>query len=98
MLDYNLFSILFCKQIVISFVSMNRHDYQRVLRYDPMCLPARINLAYTLQVSGRFMQAWRQFTTAIDMKPSKLGKPFPSYDNSAADEFEHNLSNKGKSL
>ena len=47
-----------------------RRDYQRVLRFDAMNLPARVNLAYTLQVSGHFMQAWRQFTTAIDLKPS----------------------------
>ncbi|XP_060594169.1 uncharacterized protein LOC132748578 isoform X2 [Ruditapes philippinarum] len=45
-------------------------DYQRVLRFDAMNLPARVNLAYTLQVSGHFMQAWRQFTTAIDLKPN----------------------------
>ncbi|KAL4230368.1 cytochrome c oxidase subunit 1 [Mactra antiquata] len=45
-------------------------DYERVLRYDPYNLPARVNLAYTLQVSGHFMQAWRQFTIAIDMKPN----------------------------
>ncbi|XP_052281417.1 uncharacterized protein LOC127878913 isoform X2 [Dreissena polymorpha] len=45
-------------------------DYERVLRLDPMNLPARVNLAYTLQVAGHFMQAWRQFTTALDMKPN----------------------------
>ena len=49
-----------------------RRDYERVLRYEPTNLPARVNLAYTLQVSGHFMQAWRQFTTALDFKPSKL--------------------------
>ena len=56
----------------ILFILLHRCDYQRAVRLDPMCLPARVNLAYTLQVSGRFMQAWRQFTTAIDLKPSKF--------------------------
>ncbi|XP_012943224.1 uncharacterized protein LOC101857057 [Aplysia californica] len=47
-----------------------RRDYQRALRLDPLCLPARINLAYTAQVSGKLMQAWRHFTAAIEVKPS----------------------------
>ncbi|KAK3100427.1 hypothetical protein FSP39_019783 [Pinctada imbricata] len=37
---------------------------------DPLHLPARVNLAYTLQVSGKFMQAWNQFTAAIEIKPT----------------------------
>ncbi|ESP04783.1 hypothetical protein LOTGIDRAFT_156007 [Lottia gigantea] len=47
-----------------------RRDYQRALRLDPMCLPARVNLAYTLQVEGHLMQAWEQFTSAIEVKPT----------------------------
>lgn len=47
-----------------------RRDYERALHLDPLCLPARVNLAYTLQVSGKFMQAWHQFTAAIDIKPT----------------------------
>ena len=62
----------FCKMEL--FVFLHRCDYQRAVRLDPMCLPARVNLAYTLQVAGRFMQAWRQFSTAIDIKPSKYAQ------------------------
>ncbi|XP_021340514.1 tetratricopeptide repeat protein 6-like, partial [Mizuhopecten yessoensis] len=47
-----------------------RRDYERALLRDPLCLPARVNLAYTLQVSGKFMQAWTQFTTAIAIRPT----------------------------
>ncbi|KAL3878456.1 hypothetical protein ACJMK2_030805 [Sinanodonta woodiana] len=47
-----------------------RRDYERALKLDPMCLPARVNLAYTLQVSGKFMQAWKHFTIAISIKPN----------------------------
>ncbi|KAL5011387.1 hypothetical protein ScPMuIL_009938 [Solemya velum] len=47
-----------------------RRDYERVIIKDPLCMPARVNLAYTLQVSGKFMQAWTQFTNAIQLKPT----------------------------
>ncbi|XP_033743076.1 uncharacterized protein LOC117329299 isoform X6 [Pecten maximus] len=47
-----------------------RRDYERALLRDPLCLPARVNLAYTLQVSAKFMQAWTQFTTAIAIRPT----------------------------
>lgn len=29
----------------------------------------RINLAYSLQMCGKFQQAWSQFTTAIEQNP-----------------------------
>nr|KAG5709228.1 hypothetical protein BaRGS_017980 [Batillaria attramentaria] len=45
-----------------------RRDYERALRLDPLCLTARVNLAYTLQVCGKMMQAWRNFTIAITLK------------------------------
>ncbi|XP_076446152.1 uncharacterized protein LOC143283739 isoform X2 [Babylonia areolata] len=45
-----------------------RRDFQRALRLDPTCLAARVNLAYTLQVCGKLMQAWRNFTIAVTMK------------------------------
>ena len=48
-----------------------RRDYQRALRLDPLCLPARINLAYTAQVAGKLMQAWRHFTMVIQVRPSE---------------------------
>ncbi|XP_069130069.1 uncharacterized protein [Argopecten irradians] len=47
-----------------------RRDYERALLRDPLCLPARVNLAYTLQVAAKFMQAWTQFTTAIAIRPT----------------------------
>ncbi|XP_046576439.1 LOW QUALITY PROTEIN: uncharacterized protein LOC124284394 [Haliotis rubra] len=46
-----------------------RRDYERALILDPMCLAARVNLAYTMQVAGKLMQAWRHFTAAITVKP-----------------------------
>ncbi|XP_064609394.1 LOW QUALITY PROTEIN: uncharacterized protein LOC135473473 [Liolophura sinensis] len=46
-----------------------RSDYQRALVLNPNFLPARVNLAYSLQVHGSFMQAWRQFTAAIAINP-----------------------------
>ena len=52
-----------------------RRDYQRALRLDPQCLPARINLAYTAQVSGKLMQAWRHFTAVIEVRPSECSPP-----------------------
>ncbi|RUS90257.1 hypothetical protein EGW08_001946 [Elysia chlorotica] len=51
-------------------LELARRDYQRALRLDPQCLPARINLAYTAQVSGKLMQAWRHFTAVIEVRPS----------------------------
>ncbi len=45
-----------------------RHDYERCLRHDPGYLPARVNLAYNLQVSGHYQQAWHQFTAAIALQ------------------------------
>ncbi|XP_067933193.1 uncharacterized protein [Watersipora subatra] len=41
-------------------------DYERALMLKPTYLPARINLAYSLQMSGKFQQSWTQFTIAID--------------------------------
>ncbi|XP_078324094.1 uncharacterized protein LOC111124594 isoform X6 [Crassostrea virginica] len=46
-----------------------RRDYERALMQNPLHLPSRVNLAYTLQVSGKFMHAWRQFTAAIAINP-----------------------------
>ncbi|KAK7097844.1 uncharacterized protein [Littorina saxatilis] len=45
-----------------------RRDYERALRLDPVCLAARVNLAYTLQVCGKLMQAWRNFTIAVSIR------------------------------
>ncbi|XP_056011741.1 uncharacterized protein LOC125682590 isoform X3 [Ostrea edulis] len=46
-----------------------RRDYERALMQNPLHLPSRVNLAYTLQVSGKFMHAWKQFTAAIEINP-----------------------------
>ncbi|XP_078601975.1 uncharacterized protein LOC144876496 isoform X1 [Branchiostoma floridae x Branchiostoma japonicum] len=50
-------------------IIMARKDYEHALRLDPTNVAARVNLAYNLQVFGKFMQAWRQFTAAVDMSP-----------------------------
>ncbi|XP_078682864.1 uncharacterized protein LOC144917111 isoform X2 [Branchiostoma floridae x Branchiostoma belcheri] len=50
-------------------ILMARKDYEHALRLDPTNVTARVNLAYNLQVFGKFMQAWRQFTAAVDMSP-----------------------------
>ena len=52
-----------------------RGDYQRAIKMKPLCLAARVNLAFALQMSGRLMQAWRNFTVAITLKPG----PVPCY-------------------
>ena len=52
-------------------VPLYRHDYERALHINPLCLPARVNLAYTLQVAGKYQQAWHQFTKAVKINPSK---------------------------
>ncbi|XP_072039506.1 uncharacterized protein [Amphiura filiformis] len=44
-----------------------RRDYERALHLDPMCLPARVNLAYNMQVCGKHQQAWEQFTACLNI-------------------------------
>ncbi|XP_033111439.1 uncharacterized protein LOC117112460 isoform X2 [Anneissia japonica] len=51
-------------------VRMARQDYETALHLDPLCLPARVNLAYTLQVTGKFQQAWTQFTACLQINPN----------------------------
>ena len=46
---------------------MGRRDYLRALHMNPLCLEARVNLAYNMQVQGRFMTAWNLFTRAIEL-------------------------------
>ncbi|XP_074650504.1 uncharacterized protein LOC141905524 isoform X2 [Tubulanus polymorphus] len=50
-------------------VACARHDYERCIKLDPLYLPARVNLAYSLEMTGQFMQAWTQFTIAININP-----------------------------
>ncbi|XP_070553805.1 uncharacterized protein [Ptychodera flava] len=55
-----------------------RHDYETAIHLDPVCLPARVNLGYNLQVSGKFQQAWNHFTACLqissDYKPALEGR------------------------
>ena len=58
--------------ILILLLEFNfRRDYQRAMHLNPTYLPARVNLAYTQQVAGKFFKAWHQFTAAIAIDPSK---------------------------
>ena len=54
------------------FKFLSRRDYERILRMDVHCLPARVNLAYNLQVVGKFWLSWQQFTAAININPGVL--------------------------
>ena len=47
-------------------------DYEHVIVMDSRNIDAHINLAYLYQITGRFMKAWQQFTTAMQIKPGKL--------------------------
>ncbi|XP_068717425.1 uncharacterized protein [Montipora capricornis] len=44
---------------------LGRRDYLKALHIDPLCLSARVNLGYNLQVEGRFQSAWNLFSSAI---------------------------------
>jgi len=46
-----------------------RCDYQRAIRVNPMCIPAYVNLCYSLQSEGRFQDAWNITTTALSIAP-----------------------------
>ncbi|XP_077983613.1 uncharacterized protein LOC144438458 [Glandiceps talaboti] len=46
-----------------------RHDYETAMHLDPLCLPARVNLGYNLQVTGKFQQAWNHFTACLHISP-----------------------------
>lgn len=38
-------------------VVLSRRDYQKALRLNPTCLPARINLGYSLQVNKIYLSS-----------------------------------------
>lgn len=46
---------------------LGRRDYLKALHLDPLCLSARVNLGYNLQVEGRFQAAWKLFSSAISI-------------------------------
>ena len=56
---------------LVDFYFDSRRDYERALHLDPMCLPARVNLAYNMQVCGKHQQAWEQFTACLDINPGE---------------------------
>ena len=58
--------------ILLIYMYFCRRDYQRCLRLDVCYLPARVNLAYTLQMAGFYQQAWQQFTAAININKCKI--------------------------
>ncbi len=45
--------------------TISRMDYLRTLELDPRYLPARVNLAFLLQVEGKFQEAWNQLTSVL---------------------------------
>ncbi len=44
-----------------------KSDFERVLLRKPNDLDVRTNLAYLLQIKGKFMQSWSQFSLGITM-------------------------------
>ena len=44
--------IYIVSSLIAVVLCSHRADYCKALHFDPCCLPARVNLAYTLQVSS----------------------------------------------
>ena len=42
-----------------------RRDYQRALHLQPRCSMAYVNMAYTMQMEGRYKKAWGLFSAGI---------------------------------
>lgn len=49
------------------FFFIDRRDYARAISLRADYIPARINLAYALQVYGHYQRAWHQFTACIEI-------------------------------
>ena len=47
------------------YVCCHRRDYSRVLHLSPNYISAYVNLAYTYQYEGKYMRAWKAFSTAL---------------------------------
>ncbi|KAL2099075.1 hypothetical protein ACEWY4_005555 [Coilia grayii] len=47
-----------------------QRDFLSALHLNPLCINARICLAYNFQVFGCFQKAWNQFTIALEISPS----------------------------
>ena len=49
---------------------LSKNDFCRAIHLDPTCTIARINLAFLLQFEGKYAQAWRQLTNALESDPN----------------------------
>ena len=48
---------------------LGKRDYIRAVHLNPLCMEARVNLAYSLQMQGYFKKAWNLFTRTIEIDP-----------------------------
>ncbi|XP_065910074.1 uncharacterized protein [Dysidea avara] len=49
---------------------LSKQDYCKALHFDPCCLPARVNLAHTLQMEEKYKKSWNHFTCALATNPN----------------------------
>ncbi|KAI9199213.1 uncharacterized protein BJ171DRAFT_632051 [Polychytrium aggregatum] len=49
----------------ISETKLARRDYGRVIHMYPNCTAAIVNMAYTMQLEGKYKKAWQLFTMAL---------------------------------
>ncbi|KAI6655874.1 hypothetical protein LOD99_1608 [Oopsacas minuta] len=49
---------------------LSKNDFCRAIHLNPTCVVARINLAFLLQFEGKFAQAWRHLTNALESDPN----------------------------
>ncbi|XP_077095050.1 uncharacterized protein ttc6 isoform X1 [Siphateles boraxobius] len=61
-----------------------QRDFLSALHLNPLCLSARICLAYNLQVLGFFQKAWNQFTVAVEVNP----KNWAAYEGRAVTSLQ----------
>ncbi|KAJ3354248.1 cytochrome c oxidase subunit 1 [Entophlyctis luteolus] len=47
-----------------------KRDYARVVHMYPTCIEAYVNMAYTLQMEGRYQKAWDLFAMALAIDPT----------------------------
>ncbi|KAJ3058050.1 cytochrome c oxidase subunit 1, partial [Quaeritorhiza haematococci] len=46
-----------------------RRDYAKVIHMYPTCIEAHINIAYTMQIEGRYKKAWSIFGSVLAVDP-----------------------------
>ncbi|KAK7142700.1 hypothetical protein R3I94_012150 [Phoxinus phoxinus] len=61
-----------------------QRDFLSALHLNPLCMSARICLAYNLQVLGFFQRAWNQFTVAVEVNP----KNWAAYEGRAVTSLQ----------